>query len=219
MSDEKKTVSGGSSPITVPVQQQADSLTFRIQTVRQWIDQQHDELAKALPKGMDPTRFSRVALTSVLRNPKLAECSRASFVLAIMESAQLGLEPDSVSGLAYLVPFKGVATLVVGYRGLIQLAYRHPSVIGLGAFAVHEKDVIEVEYGLRPRLRHVPALSGDPGPVIGAYAVAQIRGGGRPFVYQTREEIDAHRARSRAKDEGPWVTDFEAMARKTPMRS
>ena len=196
-----------------------DSLAIKIQTVRVWLVQQESELARALPKGMDPTRFARVALTAVLRQPKLADCTRASFVLAIMEAAQLGLEPDSVSGLAYLVPYGTTCQLIVGYRGMIQLAYHSPRVIAMSTECVYEKDGFDVELGLRPKLLHKPAMTGGRGEIIGAYATALIRGGGHPFVWMPRDEIDAHRARSRAKDAGPWVTDYAAMAKKTPVRA
>lgn len=195
-------------------------LSTQLTTVRGWLTAQEPELARVLPKGMAPERFTRIALTAVLRNPALAQCTKASFVLAIMEAAQLGLEPDSVSGLAYLVPFKGVCTLIVGYRGLIQLAYRHPRVSQVDATAVFDKDQFSVTYGITPRLVHVPNLDpGGRGEFLGAYAWARISGGGRPFVYMPKSEIEEHRARSRAKDSGPWVTDYIAMACKTPVRA
>lgn len=199
-----------------------ENIGTQLATVRGWLDnpQQQAELAKVLPAGMDPTRFARIALTAVLRNPKLARCDKASFVLAIMEAAALGLEPDSQSGMAYLVPFGGTCQLIVGYRGLIQLAYRHPRVSEIGAEAVYDKDVFKVRYGINPQLDHWPALDGPTrGEFLGAYAWARVQGGGRPFVYMPKAEIEEHRARSRAKNDGPWITDYIAMAVKTPVRS
>src|SRR5262245_21322929 len=172
-------------------------LAKQIDTVRGWLAQQETEIARVLPKGMTAQRFARVALTAVLLKPELAECSKASFVLAIMEAAALGLEPDSQSGLAYLRPVKGRVQLIIGYRGLIQLAYRHPRVSEIAADAVYEKDLLEVTLGTSPKLRHVPAFGpGGRGEFIGAYAWARISGGGRPFVYMEKHEIDAHRERS-----------------------
>lgn len=196
-----------------------NALATQLATVRDWLTAQEPELARVLPKGMTPQRFCRVALTAVLRNPDLAECSKASFVLAIMEAAALGLEPDSQSGLAYLVPYKKHAQLIVGYRGLIQLAYRHPRVSEITAEAVFEKDEFKIAYGLKPNLVHVPTFSPvGRGGIVGAYAWARISGGGRPFVFMPKDEIDTHRARSAAKSSGPWVTDYDAMAKKTVIR-
>lgn len=198
--------------------EQSTALATQITTVRKWLEDQQGELAKALPQGMDASRFARVALTAVLRNPKLASCDKASFVLSLMEAAALGLEPDSVSGLAYLIPYGTVCQLIVGYRGMIQLAYRHPRVNAISAEAVYEKDQFEYELGLRPMLRHIPAMQMDRGQVTAAYAHAAIKGGGRPMIVMQKEEIEAHRMRSRAKDSGPWVSDYDAMAKKTCIR-
>jgi recombination protein RecT len=204
------------------------SLSTQLDTVRGWLKAQEPELAKALPKGTTPERFARIALTAVLRNPRLAESSKESFVLAIMEAAALGLEPDSVSGLAYLTgPYHNKRTgkkdcvLIIGYRGLIQLAFRHPRVSQIDAQPVYDKDVFQIALGIQPKLVHIPMLNepGGRGELIGAYAWARISGGGRPFVYMPRAEIEEHRARSRSKDDGPWITDFVAMCVKTPVRA
>lgn len=201
------------------------SLATRITTVRDWITQQTPEIATALPQGMDAARFGRMALTAVLRNPKLATCSRATFVLALMEAAGLGLDIDSQSGLAYLVPYENkrtgevVCQLIVGYRGMIQLAYRHPKVVGFNAEVVHANDRFKLALGARPKLEHEPVFQQDRGPITGAYAVADIKGGRPKFVYMPVEEIEEHRKRSRAKDNGPWITDYAAMCKKTPVRS
>jgi recombination protein RecT len=201
-------------------QKPTSSLAKQMETAREWLAQQEPELARVLPKGMTPQRFARVALTAVLRNPEIAACTRASFVLAIMEAAALGLEPDSQSGLAYLVPYKRHVQLIVGYRGLIQLAYRHPRVSEIAAEAVYDKDALEITLGIAPKLKHVPAFGiGGRGEFIGAYAWARISGGGRPFVYMEKAEIEEHRERSASKGRGPWVTDYIAMAKKTPVRA
>lgn len=195
-----------------------ESLAVRLGTVREWLALQGPELAKVLPRGMEPERFARIVLTACARQPKLTQCSRQSFVLAVMEAAALGLEPDSALGLAYLVPYKDQATLIVGYKGLIQLAYRHPRVLSISAEVVREKDQYVVRKGLRPALDHTEAPP-PAGEVIAAYAVAHIQGGGRPFVWMWREEIEAHRARSQSwrqnPEQSPWTTDETAMFKKT----
>src|SRR5262249_54882649 len=119
MSDEKK-----------PDEKKPSSeLAVRVNTVRGWLEAQKPELARVLGKDGNVERFARIARTCALRKLETGACPRQSFALAVMEAAQLGLELDSVSGMAYLVPFKGVVTLIPGYRGLIQLAYRHPKVV------------------------------------------------------------------------------------------
>jgi recombinational DNA repair protein RecT len=51
-----------------------------------------------------------------------------------------------------------------------------------------------------------------------AYALARLRGGGVQFEVMDKAEIDRHRARSRARNNGPWVTDYVPMALKTTIR-
>ena len=68
-------------------------------------------------------------------------------------------------------------------------------------------------------LTHRPFLDGDPGPMRGAYCIVRFRDGSYQFKFMSKEEIDNHRRRSKAGSSGPWVTDYEEMARKTVFRS
>ena len=97
-------------------------------TIKDWIKTMEPEIKKALPNVITPERFTRMALTAVSVNPKLAECTPRSFMGALMNAAQLGLEPNTPLGQAYLIPFKNKGVMEVqfqiGYKGLIDLAYR-----------------------------------------------------------------------------------------------
>ena len=76
------------------------------------------EIRKALPAVITPERFTRMALSAINNNPKLAECSQMSFLAAVMNAAQLGLEPNTPLGQAYLIPFqnKGILGMSVPVR-------------------------------------------------------------------------------------------------------
>lgn len=190
------------------------------------------QMALAMPKHMTADRLARIALTEVRRVPKLAQCDQTSFLGAIMQCAQLGLEPGGALGHAYLLPFdkrkkegnqwKTVGTevqLIVGYRGMIDLARRSGQIISIEARVVHAKDFFEVELGLDSRLVHRPAWGeANRGDATFAYAVAKLKDGGLQFEVMSKVEIEAIRARSKAKDSGPWVTDWEEMAKKTVIR-
>jgi hypothetical protein len=54
--------------------------------------------------------------------------------------------------------------------------------------------------------------------VIAYYAAASFTTGGSGFVVLSPDDVEAIRARSRAKDAGPWTTDYDAMAKKTCIR-
>ncbi len=141
-----------------------------------------------------------------------------------MITAQLGLDPSGVLGSAYLVPFwnthKGryEAQLIVGYRGLIDLARRSGDIVGVEAHVVREKDSWKYAWGVTPVLEHIRSLDADPGKPTAAYAVVRLRDGPPLIDIMSYAEIEAIRKRSRAAGQGPWVTDWDEMAKKTVTR-
>lgn len=133
-----------------------------------------------------------------------------------MTSAQLGLEPGPL-GEAYLVPYGDQVTFIPGYRGLIKLAWNSGQLRTIAARVVHENDEFSYAYGLHPDLVHKPGR-GDRGGITDVYAAATLLDGGAEFEVMSVAEVEAIRARSRAGKKGPWVTDWEAMSRKTCVR-
>lgn len=197
-------------------------------TIRDFLRQPRvlSELQAALPRHMTPDKLVRVALTGMLRQPKLLECSVESLAGALIECARLGLYPGGAIGGAHLVPFKNTKTgqmevqVIPDYRGLIDLATRGGDVVSIRAVPVYEGDAWEYEEGTSPRILHRPALDAprDTEHLLYVYAVATLTGGETQFRVLTRAEVDAYRTRSRARDSGPWVTDYVAMAMKTAIR-
>lgn len=198
-----------------------NAVAQRQNTLTALIERQKPEIARALPKHMDPDRLARIATTVLRQTPQLGQCTPESFLGALMTCAQLGLEPGPL-GHAYLVPFKnnknGVfeVTFIPGYRGLVELARRSGQVQSVQAHVVREGDRFDYEFGLNPKLEHKPA--GSDGEVTHAYAVVRYKDGGADFDVMTVAEVDAIRKRSRAATNGPWVTDYAEMAKKTVLR-
>lgn len=191
----------------------------KMTTVRDMLQKRSAEIAQAVPRNIDPRRFLRVALTNLQTTPALLDCTPASLFTAVMQAAQWGLELDPVLGQAYLIPYKDKATLIIGYRGLLEMARRHPSIESITGRLVYDHDILSIEYGLKPSLKHMPNLGADRGDIRGAYCVWKLKGSDEPeFVYMARHEIDAIRKRSRAGSSGPWVTDYDMMALKTVLR-
>ena len=186
-----------------------------------------NELASALPKFLDTDHFVRSAITEVRLNPALSECSVPSVLGYFMQAAATGLEPASVLGQCYPVPFNNKKTgqrevqFLISYKGMLSIARRSGEIASVIAEAVHEKDEFVLEYGMEPKLIHKPFIDGDPGAFRGAYCIVRFKGEGvEPVIkYMPKSEIDKHRARSKASSYGPWVTDYEAMALKTVFRS
>lgn len=183
------------------------------------------QIALALPKHMTADRLARIALTEVRKTPALGRCDQASFLGAIMQCAQLGLEPGGALGHAYLLPFENrkrqitEVQFIVGYRGMIDLARRSGQILSLEARAVYAADKFHVALGLNPDLTHEPDWeAADRGPLRFVYAVAKLKDGGTQFEVMSRAEIERVRAKSRAGQSGPWVDHFEEMAKKTVIR-
>lgn len=175
-------------------------------------------IEKAAPKHVDAARLVRIAQTAVTKNPALLQCDRESFGTAVLQAAELGLDPGGALGHAYLVPYKNTCTLIVSFKGMVALARRSGEIVSIEARAVYEKDTFDFEYGLDSKLKHLPYLDGDPGKLRFVYAVAKLKDGGVQFEVMTRTQIDAIRGRSRASSSGPWVTDYDEMAKKTVVR-
>ena len=199
-------------------------------TIAGYLKKLQPELQKALPKHITPERITRIVLTTIRNNPALQECSPASLLGAVMQSAQLGLEPGIV-GHCYLVPFnrkiKGQngapdqwvkeVQFIIGYKGMIDLARRSGHIQSIYAHTVHEADDFVYELGLHPKLIHKPA-TGNRGAMTHVYAVAHFKDGGYQFEVFSKQDVENVRKRSKSKDNGPWKTDYEEMAKKTVIR-
>ena len=181
------------------------------------------EISKALPAAvkasMTPERFARIAISAIQKTPKLAETSPQSFMISLMQAAQLGLEPNSPMGQAYLIPYGNETTFQIGYKGLLALAYRNPNVAVIQARTVYENDEFSVEYGLHEDIIHKPTF-GERGDAIGYYAYYRMKDGSGSFCFMSRAEMeDFRRQYSKAnKPDTPWNTAFDSMAKKTVIK-
>jgi recombination protein RecT len=198
----------------------------KIATLRELFDRAKPEIEKVVPRHLSTDKLLKVALVAAGRNPMLLQCTPQSILQGVMTAAQLGLDVGGLLGSAYLVPYKNnkknpptyEAQMIVGYRGMIDLARRSGKVLDIDAHTVHAGDKFELSFGTAPNILHVPKLDGPAGPVIGAYAIAFIRDGSPHAEFMTLEQLEAIRKRSRASDSGPWQTDREEMQRKTVVR-
>ncbi|MEX3614444.1 MAG: recombination protein RecT [Burkholderia gladioli] len=180
------------------------------------------QIKAALPRHMTPERLARIVTTEIRKVPKLAECTPVSFFGAVIQCAQLGLEPGNALGHAYLLPYGKDVQLIIGYRGMIDLARRSGQIVSIDARAVYEGDKFECRLGLDPHIEHEPDWN-NPNRTQGdklqfVYAVAKLKDGGIQFDVMSRGEIEGIRARSRAGNNGPWKSDYQAMALKTVVR-
>lgn len=200
--------------------------------LRRFLQSAKGSIQAALPKHLTPERMIRVCMTAAIRQPKLLECTAVSFIAAAIQSSQLGLECDGVLGQAYMIPFKKntklangkwdskmEVQLIPGYKGLVKLARNSGELVTIQDRAVYKGDDFRFSFGLDPVLEHTPRyLASGNDDITHAWAAAVLRGGGKQFEVMSIQEIEKIRARSKAADSGPWVTDFEMMCRKTVIR-
>ena len=189
---------------------------------RTLLDRNADAVGASLPTGYSQDRFVRLLLTAANTNPELFDCDPTSFLAAGVGAAQLGLEPNDARGLAYLVPFRDrrrgkIVQLIVGYRGMLDLARRSGRVTTVHAEAVYAADTFRYTLGLDPTLEHLPAGDDDPAHLTHVYAVAKI-GGDSQFEVMTRSQLDRVRDTYARSTMSPWHTHYVEMARKTVLR-
>ena len=192
------------------------------------------ELGKALPSHLSAERLARIALTCIRLTPDLARTTPESFLGSLFVLAQLGLEP--VAGRAYLLPFNNSRKMqdgswktlkecqvLIGYKGLIELFYRHNSALSIDMQTVHENDMFDYEYGTNSYIKHKPALK-ERGEILGFYCVAKMQGGASVFKFMSIKECLEHgknhsKTFDKKKNEfyssSPWSKEPEAMCKKT----
>ena len=191
------------------------------QEISNLLDRMAPQIQKALPQHMSAERMARIAMTAVSSTPKLLECDPKSLIGALMQSSQIGLEPNTNLGQAYLIPYGKEVQLQVSYLGMIELANRSKQYKAIYAHEVYPEDYFEYQYGLQKDLVHKPADNPQSEP-IGYYAVYHLLNGGYDFAYWSKAKVDEHAKQfSKAVQKGwqsPWKTNFNAMAKKTVLK-
>lgn len=172
------------------------------------------QFALSLPKHLSPERFARIAITALTRTPKLAECTQESLMKCLLDLSAFGLEPDGRR--AHLIPYGNVATLILDWKGLAELALRSGMIAKLHADVVCEND--QFEYNMGEVTKHVIDWHKPRGDMYAAYAMAQTKTGEKFFAVMSKDEVEGIRKRSKSGNSGPWQTDYQEMAKKTAFR-
>lgn len=183
------------------------------------------EIAKALPPGIDPDRFIRIAVTSVQMTPDLLYADRRSLFAACMKAAQDGLMPDGREAVLNIyntkqkVDGRDVWLPTVQYlpmvRGILKIMRNTGGVLKTDAAAVYEKDEFSFERGDEPRIVHKPYLGADdPGQIIAAYVIVKLENGEVQREVMPRRDIEKVRAASKSGDgaNSPWTKWYDQMA-------
>ena len=232
------------------IKAQVISKKENVTTIESLIEENKVKLGEILPANMSKDRLVRIALTSIRLNPKLADCTPQSFLGALFQSAQLGLEPN-IEGQAYIIPYNNTkiingrkqkvteAQCQIGYKGYIELFYRHGAASYIDMHSVYQNDIFEYSYGTENYIKHCPKFK-DRGEVIAYYAIAKLRNGGSLFKVMSKEECIEHgQTHSKCyikmewneaahayvplknpyfEPNSPWAKDLNAMCKKTVIK-
>lgn len=156
-------------------------------------------------------------MTAIQNNPDLAGADRSSLFGSIVRLAQDGLLPDGRE--AAIVMFGQKAQAMPMIAGILKKLRQSGEIAKVSAQVVYEADEFVWHLGFDEGVTHNPPALNEPrGKAIGAYATAVLKDGSRLLEVMSLEEIEKVRSVSRAKGNGPWVTWWGEMARKTVLR-
>ena len=197
------------------------NIQIKPKTLKEWLsaDEFKNAIASALPSHMSSERFVRIALTATMRIPKLAQCTQSSIFKCLLDLSSLGLEPDGRR--AHLIPYENRKTgvtecqLIIDYKGLIELAKRSGEVKSWRSELVCENDIFSWDNGI---ITHKVDWLSPRGKTKAVYSHVKNKNDVDDYEIMTLDEVESIRKRSKAGQSGPWVTDFNEMAKKTVMR-
>lgn len=176
-------------------------------------DNMRAQFQRALPRHLSAERFTRIAITALTRTPKLQQCTPESLMKCLLDLSALGIEPDGRR--AHLIPYGNECTLIIDYKGLVELIRRSGEVTNIRAETVCEFDEFEWVNGI---ITHKVDWRRARGEVQAVYAEAKLKDGDYQTAVMTADEVEAIRQRSKAGNNGPWKTDWAEMAKKTVVR-
>lgn len=195
------------------------TMALAVRTRESFLEQRLEQIRGFVSDGVDARALIRFAVLDMQNSEKLQECTQESIYLALLACAVTGLEPGSVRGEAYLVPFKGVAQFMPGWRGLVKLARRSGAVKTITANVACANDDFEIDLGTANRIVHKPLLTGDRGPVIGAYAIATMADGSQEIEWVDRMDLDQIKGVANARGASPaWKNWEDQMFRKSAIK-
>lgn len=206
---------------------------------KKFMEGYEDCLPVTLRRMMSADRAINIIGRAASKTPKLLDCTSASLMQCLVDTAVLGLELASPMNHAHPVPFwnsrKGAyeATLVIGFEGYLELMYRaatpqaEPYYETIRVDWVWTNDVFRYNLAGREPPVHEIKWGQDRGEPMMVYLVAFFKAGGHYFESMTMEQLLEHRARYAKKDRngnwsGPWSGDSQAelleMGKKTIIR-
>lgn len=202
-----------------PVASKKRTAVQQLTPIQVALNENKGRIQRSLADALPIDKYLQLTANVINNSRDLSRCSPASIVSAVLQAAEVRLFPGNVLGHAYLVPYKGNCTFILGYKGILQLCHRSPKVLKVEAHTVHEGDEFDYTRGGNGTLEHRPEPFGERTVknCLGAYAIATLANGEFLFEVMSSRELNAIRSRAKSKN-GPWKTDTLAMYRKTCVR-
>ncbi|MEO5368510.1 MAG: recombinase RecT [Magnetococcus sp. DMHC-1] len=181
-------------------------------------------ISQLVPKNVNKERLMQLALDAARINPSLLDCSKSSFMNAVLACAKTGLEPATPFNYIHFVPFRGKTGIsevqvILGYKGLMELALRTGKVKNFQVGTIKEGDQFKCQFGSQPWLAYTPALL-DRGATVAFFALAMLVDGTSQFVVINVDDVNRIRSKARGANlpGSPWVEHFDSMGEKTALR-
>jgi recombination protein RecT len=184
--------------------------------VRHDLQRMAKEFESVLPPQIPAERFVRTAITAVQQNPELLRTERRSLMGACMKAAQDALLLDGRE--AALVIYKNKAQYMPMVAGILKKVRQSGQISTIAAHVVYERDDFDYQLGDEERIFHKPNILQDRGKPVAVYCIARTVDGGAFREVMSTAQVEKIRARAPGGQKGPWVTDWDEMARKTVVR-
>ena len=179
------------------------------------------KISKCLGTEKKAAAFASSVISIATGSPQLRGCNPTTILGAAMVAATLDLPIVPTLGMAYIVPYKGQCQFQIGYKGLIELAERSGVFKNIIDEAVYEGQLVRKNKFTGEYVFDEDAKKSDK--IIGYMARFDLTNGFSKTIYWSKEEVEAHAKKfSQAYSKGystPWKTDYDAMARKTVLKS
>jgi len=197
------------------------------ETFRRYVESREQYSAAILPAHLSAQRMTSLILAAANQTPKILNCSQSSIATAIKVLSELGLEPGSALGLAYLIPYGKDLQVIIGYKGLCALALRSGAVKSIAADVVYQTEIDARLFSFKRNpveIFHAGDLTvdrTDPDRLVACWARVELMTGGAVQIVMTQSDVHKRRAKSVAftRKTSPWQTDTAAMWRKTALRA
>jgi len=182
-------------------------------------------MSEGISKLIPIEKLIKMGIIAAQRTPKLLQCTQNSIIFSLMTSGQLGLDCSGILGQAYLIPYKNQATFIIGYKGLVTLAYRSGQVRSISTDVVFQDEPFTFKRGTKTVLEHIPnyrierdySLKGI-GEIECVYCIVELTNGSQHIEVMGVGAIEKIRKSSRNGDGDIWTIYWCEQAKKTVYR-